>query len=222
MGLIRQITKCAIKAMLPRSAFLTRGAGSAVCLTFDDGPHPEHTPRLLDALAEYNIRGTFFIVGERAQRHPGVVRRLVAEGHEVANHTWTHSEPRHTSRRKFLEEIQRTDDLIQDFTQKHCRLTRPPKGELSLGKLAGLLSLRQTVVLWNQDSRDYRMKVDAEMHAWCESYTPRAGDIVLMHDDRPFAADAAIAFGTWTQFERSQFCTVSESLAKDKAAVITQ
>ena len=77
MGLIRQITKAAIQALLPGESFVTRGSGPGVSLTFDDGPHPEHTPRLLDALAEARIRATFFVVGERAQCHLELVRRIV-------------------------------------------------------------------------------------------------------------------------------------------------
>jgi len=194
MGLARQIAKSAIQALLPCGAFVTRGRGPGVSLTFDDGPHPEHTPRLLDALVEARIRATFFIVGERAERHPELVRRIVYEGHKLGNHTWSHSEPQQTSRRQFLEEITRTDDLLQEVSHHTCSLVRPPKGELSFGKLCGLLSMQKTVVLWNCDTKDYTMTSAADMHAWCQSYVPKDGDIVLLHDDRPFAVTAVEAF----------------------------
>lgn len=212
MGVIRHISKRLIEGVLPRDVILSSGKGRGISLTFDDGPHPTHTPALLDNLASAEIRGTFFIVGERAEQHRAIVRRIADEGHELANHTWTHSEPSETSRHKFLDEVRRTQGLIEDTTGEACRLVRPPKGELSLGKLAGLMSTRQTVVLWNQDTRDYRMQSSAEMRDWCESYMAHGGDIVLMHDNHPHAVTAAALFGTLPQFSGLEFRTVSEWL----------
>jgi len=192
-----------------------------VSLTFDDGPHPEHTPRLLNTLAEARIRATFFIVGERAERHPQLVRRIVDEGHELGNHTWSHSEPRQTSRRQFLEEITRTDDLIQELSHQTCSLVRPPKGELSIGKLSGLLLMQKTVVLWNRDTKDYRMNSPADMHAWCASYTPSVGDIVLLHDDRPFAVTAVDVIRMTSELLHAPFITVSQMMSRHTPTAMT-
>src|SRR5437867_2629105 len=99
MGYIRQMGKAVLAACLPPSRFLVRGARAvngtrpALSLTFDDGPHPVHTPRLLDRLAEYGIRGTFFVIGERVAAQPAIARRIVEEGHDIGNHTWSHGEP---------------------------------------------------------------------------------------------------------------------------------
>jgi peptidoglycan/xylan/chitin deacetylase (PgdA/CDA1 family) len=121
MGQFRRLIKQSLEAALPEQALLSRGrrlrsndgadrpATCAISLTFDDGPHPEFTPQLLDNLASSDIRGTFFIVGEKAQQHPEIVRRIAAEGHEIGNHTWRHSEPRETSTRAFHEEVARTN-----------------------------------------------------------------------------------------------------------------
>lgn len=184
----------------------------AISLTFDDGPHPEFTPQLLDNLASSDIRGTFFIVGEKAQQHPDIVKRIAAEGHEIGNHTWTHSEPRETSTGTFHEEVARTNELIFDLTGQACRLTRPPKGELSPGKILSLLQLRQTIVLWNCDTKDYRMETWADMEAWCQTFVPAHGDIVLMHDNHSFAATAAALAGSLSQLSGVKFCRVSEWL----------
>ena len=212
MGMLRQLTKSAIEAVLPQSAFLTRGNAAGLCLTFDDGPHPEFTPRVLDNLATSGIRGTFFIVGERAQQHPQLVQRIVDEGHELGNHTWTHSEPSETTTATFIEEVSRTRSLIQDVTGKDCQIVRPPKGVLSIGKLWALLKSRQTAVLWNVDTKDYRMESWSEMEEWCRSYKPERGDIVLMHDNKPHAATAAALIGTLSQFSSLKCRTVSEWL----------
>lgn len=197
MSQLRQILRSVFTAVLPKSKLMTRGprripVGQAIeiALTFDDGPHPEHTPRLLDLLADADARGTFFVVGERAERHPELIRRIADEGHELGNHTWSHGEPSQTSTEKFLDEVSRTRRLIQDLTGRDCRLTRPPKGSLTIGKALGLWKLRQQVALWNVDPKDFAMPDDAAMRAWLSDYRPQSGDILLLHDNHSRAAVA--------------------------------
>lgn len=208
--------------MLSRGRRLRDSDGSArpsrcaISLTFDDGPHPDFTPQLLDNLASADIRGTFFIVGEKASRHPEIVKRIVEEGHEIGNHTWTHSEPRETSTATFRDEIRKTNELIHDLTGTVCRLTRPPKGELSPGKILTLLQLRQTIVLWNRDTKDYQMKSWSDMEVWCRDFHPAYGDIVLMHDNHSFAVTAAALAGTLPNLSGVQFCHVSQWLRNSK------
>jgi peptidoglycan/xylan/chitin deacetylase (PgdA/CDA1 family) len=191
MSHLRQIAKHTLTAMLPRDVIVSRGVGEGIALTFDDGPHPDFTPRLLDALYDAGITATFFVVGERAARHRDILQRIAADGHEIGNHTWSHSEPRETSARKLIDEVRRTRDLIEDATSRECQLFRPPKGELTLRKLLALRRERQTIVLWNQDAKDYRMpEASDEIVDWCRSYQPASGDIVLMHDNHPHAITA--------------------------------
>ena len=197
-----------MKATLPRSLLLVNGpvgpslrgiaarpvgggtnGNCEVALTFDDGPHPEQTPRLLDLLAEYKMTATFFLIGRKAAQYPGLVRRIVEEGHELGNHTYTHSEPNETSADQFRAEINSTRAMLEDISGERCCLVRPPKGKLTLRKAVAVWKQRQTIVLWNVDPRDYRMQSDDEMQAWCRDYHPCAGDIVLMHDTYPFAAN---------------------------------
>lgn len=224
MGQLRQIVKSTLNGLLPRSLFLNQGQqlragsalgnaqGPAVSLTFDDGPHPKHTPALLDELEAAGIEATFFIVGEKAERHSDIVRRIAAAGHEVGNHTWSHSEPRQTSTSKFLGELKRTRSLLQDLTGQSCQLVRPPKGELSPGKLFGLLTSRQPIVLWNEDSKDYAMSDPAGIGRWVSDYSPRHGDIVLMHDVHPHAASAVSLIRKLDAFRSVRFRRVSDWL----------
>ena len=131
MSTSRQLLKSAFELVLPKSWLLVRGPTIAsnsgppeIALTFDDGPHPEHTPRLLDRLAAARARGTFFVIGEKAQQHPDLIRRIVAAGHELGNHTLTHGEPSQTSAAQFLDETSQTRRLLQDLTGRDCRLMR--------------------------------------------------------------------------------------------------
>ncbi|MDB5338179.1 MAG: polysaccharide deacetylase [Planctomycetaceae bacterium] len=181
-----------MSAVLPRERWLTRGPDTAagIALTFDDGPHPEYTPRLLDELQKFQIRATFFVVGEAVERFPRLAKRIVAEGHTLGGHTYTHSEPAETSARTLMEEVRRSLNLIEDLTQQRVSLFRPPKGKLSLAKTIGLWKLQQTIVLWNCDPRDYRADPVQGILSWVHQYQPERGDIVLMHDTHPHCIGA--------------------------------
>lgn len=176
-----------LTAFLPRNRILDRGPDTAtgIALTFDDGPHPDYTPVLLDELQRFRIHATFFVVGKSAQRHPELIRRMVEEGHTIGCHTYTHSEPKETSSSQLLEEVCRSLALLEDLTTQRPTLFRPPKGQLTLAKTLGLWKLQQTIVLWNQDPRDYQAESAADMLKWIDAYHPTRGDIVLMHDIHP-------------------------------------
>jgi peptidoglycan/xylan/chitin deacetylase (PgdA/CDA1 family) len=160
----------------------------SIYLTFDDGPHPEHTPRLLDALAEHGIRATFFVIGREAERHPAIVRRIVAEGHEIGNHTWSHAPPGSQSIAALVEEVRKTRSLLEQLTGRPITLYRPPHGKLSAAALISLWQLRQRVVLWTVDWKDYDFTCSTDLDGRVETWTPASGQIVLLHDNRPWAA----------------------------------
>ncbi|MBI5761252.1 MAG: polysaccharide deacetylase family protein [Planctomycetales bacterium] len=192
MSLIHQTLKTILATVLPSRRFVVRGKSSrpVIHLTFDDGPHPEHTPRLLDALQEHNVRATFFVVGIHAASHPDLVRRIVAEGHAIGNHSYFHREPSQTSADSLLVEVRECRSLLYKLTGRDVNLFRPPKGSLSVSKLRGLWNANQTVVLWNTDPRDFAMTDSNQLVRWAETYRPNAGDILLMHDNHPHAAEA--------------------------------
>ncbi|MDB5385250.1 MAG: polysaccharide deacetylase [Planctomycetaceae bacterium] len=192
MNPLRQAIKFTMTGLLPRQKWLVNGPRSAngIALTFDDGPHPEFTPRLLDELQRQGVAATFFVVGDAAARYPELVRRMAVEGHAVGTHSYTHSEPRQTCAKQLLNEVRRSLDLCGNLIGYEPTLFRPPKGQLTLAKTLGLWKLKQTVVLWNQDPRDYQGL--SGIQSWLNQYQPRGGDIVLMHDIHPHCI-AAIA-----------------------------
>lgn len=210
---IRQAAKSVLSWIVPPRWLLTGGPSGiapSVALTFDDGPHPVHTPRLLDVLQRAGLRATFFVIGELASRHPDLVRRIVDEGHELGNHTWSHSEPRSTTTRQFLTEIQQTDGYLAGLTGTIPRTVRPPKGELNWSKLSGLWARGKTVALWNVDPRDYKVTSADEIVAWASQYRPAAGDIVLFHDNHPWAAIALEVLVARCAFASLASVTLSE------------
>jgi peptidoglycan/xylan/chitin deacetylase (PgdA/CDA1 family) len=188
---VRQAVKRALDGALPRSAFLARGPrhDGAVALTFDDGPDPERTPRLLDRLRELDVRATFFVIGAHAEDHPDLLRRMRDEGHAIGHHSWFHGEPAQTSAATLLRETRRLDRLLSVAVGARSRLVRPPKGHLSPAKLAGLWAAGKAVVLWNVDPADYACAGPSEVRRRFTSRPVRAGDVVLLHDTHPHAHD---------------------------------
>lgn len=222
MNPFRQGVKTIMNAVLPRDRWMVRGPDSAtgIALTFDDGPHPEYTPHLLDELLKFEIRATFFVVGQAVARFPELAKRIIAEGHSLGCHTYTHSEPSETKSAQLLEEVRRSLALIEDLTGERPALFRPPKGKLSLLKTLGLWKLQQTIVLWNQDPRDYRADAINGIQPWVKHYQPQPGDILLLHDTHPHCI-AAIEPLVQRVIERGlgDFELVDEWLSGKKRAV---
>lgn len=199
MGAARQLARRALGAVLPRERFLLIGPGHArqVALTFDDGPHPELTPRLLDRLGAAGAAATFFVTGDAAARHPRLIERMHREGHLVGHHSWTHSEPAATPTATLAAEVDRCRALLHDLLGVWCDWFRPPKGHLSVAKLLMLLQRRQRIALWSADPRDYALPDAATLTAWAAAHAPVGGEVVLLHDIHPHAAEALPAFLAW-------------------------
>ena len=137
---------------------ITRGPTQKplIALTFDDGPHPTLTPRLLDILDDKNVRATFYLLGSRVARHPELAKRIRRDGHEIGNHTWSHPNLANRSDTTLLSELERTTEVIQKATGKRPRTMRPPYGSLTMRQRRLVNSkLRMPTVMWSIDSLDY-------------------------------------------------------------------
>ncbi|MGA8086957.1 MAG: polysaccharide deacetylase family protein [Terracidiphilus sp.] len=127
-----------------------------LALTFDDGPNPAWTPRLLDILAGHNVRATFFMVGKFAKAEPELARRVAEAGHLIGNHTWSHPDLSRARSANVLDELTRTNDLLAQITGKPARYFRPPFGArrpyvLKLARQLGLIP-----VTWNAMTNDWK------------------------------------------------------------------
>lgn len=178
--------------LLPNRLVLTHGPrrDGIRYLSFDDGPHPEHTPRLLDLLAAHGAHASFFVVGREVERYPAVVERIVAEGHLLGNHSYNHTRFGKMSLREQVAEINRTDELLSAFDHRPLHRMRPPQGDLPLSLLLHFARLRRSIAYWSYDSLDYQHQANEEVVARLRSRPPCAGDIVLMHDDNACASAA--------------------------------
>ena len=173
------LRSAALRVANPRRAL--RREGAAVALTFDDGPDPEFTPQVLDVLAERGVRATFFLVGRRARTHPDLVRRMVAEGHAVGSHTWSHPRPWTIGGLETLREYRAGRRAVEDVAGRSVRLFRPPNGYLT-GRIAlAAAAARLDVWLWTLDPEDWRPGVTPDQ--LLERLTAvRPGEIVVLHD----------------------------------------
>jgi len=175
------------------------GANSSVYLTFDDGPHPEHTDILLDLLARHGAKGTFFLVGSAADRFPELVGRMLAEGHSIGSHSMTHPKMRTLGARAQWSEIDLADAVLQRLDGKERHMFRPPNGRVTLAALAACVWRRQPLMLWSIDSHDYKL-APSDVIQRLQNLAPTDGDVILFHDDGACAAHVLGALLTeWKQ-----------------------
>lgn len=132
-----------------RTVWSTTPAGPWAAITFDDGPTPAYTPRVLDALATAGVHATFFLMGHNAQAHPSLVGDIVAAGHEVGNHTWSHLDQSTLNPAQIREEIVRGRDAVEQVAQQRVVGFRPPRGELAGYALMVCAELGHDVFLWS-------------------------------------------------------------------------
>lgn len=152
-----------------------------IALTFDDGPHPQYTPQLLALLKKYNVRATFFLVGEKAEATPDLVKAELAAGHAVGNHTYHHVNLTKIPPRMVAAEIKACGDVLEHITGQTPHLFRPPGGDYNLAVAETATSLGYTLCLWTDDPGDY---ASPGAHTIESRLLKKVGNggIVLIHD----------------------------------------
>jgi peptidoglycan/xylan/chitin deacetylase (PgdA/CDA1 family) len=168
-----------------RKKFLAKIRKSGyVCLTFDDGPCPKTTPPILALLKQYGIHATFFLIGEKAAKYPDLVNKIIADGHEVGEHSYSHSHPWKCSpARAAIDLIKGGQALKHVQTPRRSICFRPPYGKFNLFTLIYVRTTRKRVAFWDIDPKDYRaysghtvaQKVIDQFHP---------GAVILLHDGR--------------------------------------
>lgn len=166
---------------LPRTLASAREAG-AVALTFDDGPHPEGTPRVLEILASHGARATFFVVGEQVVQRPELVRRILDQGHGVQLHGYRHRLQLRLTARALRDDIERGTVAIEDALGSSPSLHRPPYGIYSSVGLEIVRARGLRPLLWARWGRDWRKFTTPGRIARRVLSELRAGDVILLHD----------------------------------------
>jgi peptidoglycan/xylan/chitin deacetylase (PgdA/CDA1 family) len=160
-----------------------RQSGSGITITFDDGPNPEVTPLILDILARHQIPATFFVLGEKAARHPELIKLILSKGHQIGLHSQHHRYAWFMSPLDTWKEWEEGLNTLERISQQNIQWVRPPWGTFNLVTWAWIKIHKKQAILWN-----------AEGHDWQASRTPdqiigrilnkvNEGSIILLHDD---------------------------------------
>jgi peptidoglycan/xylan/chitin deacetylase (PgdA/CDA1 family) len=157
-----------------------------ILLTFDDGPHPQYTPQLLDALQRHGVKAVFFLIGNHAKSHPQLVKRMVDEGHLLGNHTMTHPVASFwiAGPQRIFSEIQECEKILTSITDQPSQLFRPPVGHFAFFLSPLLRSFGMVCCLWKRRAFD---GVDCHVARNCARLMNhvKAGDILVMHESNP-------------------------------------
>ncbi len=155
---------------------------AAVALTFDDGPHPQGTPRVLELLATARAPATFFLVGEQVERFPELASAILAGGHEVALHCYRHVSLLRRSPAATRDDLERARRAIAEATGVEPRRYRPPYGILTVPALRHARRRGWETVLWRRDGRDWRAEATPESIATRLLAGVHGGEVLLLHD----------------------------------------
>ena len=206
MSLPRCVTLAALTAAywVPSAPVLLPVAGPAfgirtrlqdsdgVLLTFDDGPHPQGTPAVLDTLDKAGAKAVFFLVGEQVRRWPSLAADITAAGHAIGLHGFRHQSRRQWTARLLREDLTRARSAINDATGTSPHLYRPPHGLLTLAGLQEIRAQGLDTLLWSRWARDWEHRATIESITRNLTRRTRAGDILLLHD-----ADHYATLGSW-------------------------
>ena len=150
---------------------------NSIYLTFDDGPHPDITPFVLDQLKNYNIKATFFCVADNVIKYPVIYQRIIEEGHQIGNHTFRHE---NASKGRYLSSVQNASVYIRS------NLFRPPYGRLSL-PLSWNLTKKYKIIMWTWLSNDFNSQISVSQILENAEKQIKAGDILVLHDNPKIA-----------------------------------
>lgn len=182
------------------------GACRQVALTFDDGPHPVYTAKLLDGLSERGICATFFVVGKNIPGNEEVIARMAAEGHLIGNHTYDHVKIAGMDNDDACAQVEKTSALVREITGKDTEFVRPPFG--SWDKTLEC-PFQMIPVLWDVDPLDWTTK-NTELVVQRVLDDVEAGDIILLHDFYESSVDAALEIADQLMTQGYEFVTVDE------------
>jgi peptidoglycan-N-acetylglucosamine deacetylase len=189
--------------------------GPYVAMTFDDGPSAKLTPKLLDLLAARHIKATFFLIGQNAAENPEIVARAAREGHEIANHSWSHPNLAKMSDDGVRGQLRKTDDAIRSAIGNGATLLRPPYGSISARQKKWInQEFGYKIVLWDVDPLDWRRPGSSVVCNRIAKMT-RAGSIILAHDIHPGTIDAMPCVLDQLQAKGFKFVTVSELIGME-------
>lgn len=179
-----------------------------VALTYDDGPHAQYTPELLDVLKKYDVKATFFIIGQntRTEAAKAALKRAASEGHEIANHSYTHPSVLKLSIDEVRAEFEKTNDAIYEICGIRPTLIRTPGGSYNKELLAGI---DYPIIRWTVDTLDWKYNDPEQSLSYLKEQVYDGG-IILMHDRKSNVAVTTELMINWLHENDYEIVTVSE------------
>jgi len=188
-----------------------------LALTFDDGPHGSLTPRLLDALGKRKVKATFYVIGRNVEMHPEIARRIVAEGHEIANHTWSHPSLSGLSAGRVADELRRTHEIVLEVTGVRMTNLRPPYGAFNdRVRQVAFDGHGYDTIMWSVDPQDWKYRNSARVTRELVSGAA-PGAVLLCHDIHKTTITAIPLVLDQLLARDFQFVTVAQLMAMDKS-----
>lgn len=180
-----RIVKHGLAAVFPGLVLIRQGrAKRRIAITFDDGPDPRHTPRILDILDSAGAGATFFVQGKTAEEHPALVREIAARGHQIGNHGYSHLDARRSSLRAYVEDTKHAQNVLENILGRRIeKIFRPPYGNITGPSFLALTWQGFRFVFWSVDSRDSFIRDAPALTAYIDSLPIAGGDILLLHED---------------------------------------
>ncbi len=185
-----------------------------IALTFDDGPHPENTEKILTILKREGIRATFFLSGESVVKYSRLAKRIADEGHQIGNHSFYHKRVKELGYRQYIEGVEKTEELLcnsNTFTINR-KFFRPPYGELNPRFILYALMNKMKIVNWTFDSGDSHRRSSTELREYLKSALIRDGEILLFHEDYEHTPELLPDFISDLKARGFTFSTVEEFL----------
>jgi peptidoglycan-N-acetylglucosamine deacetylase len=190
--------------------------GPYIALTFDDGPSAKTTPQLLDLLEKRGIKVTFFVQGMNAKDNPEIIKREIADGHEVGDHSWDHPDLAKKPDDVVRSQIQRTQDIVFQITGQKPKVLRPPYGAMTDHQKKWIHDeFGVNIIIWAVDPNDWKKPGSAVVAQRVVSET-KPGDIILTHDIHQGTIDAVPAILDGLQAKGYKFVTVGQLIAMEK------
>lgn len=163
--------------MLPDVKFTMPPQGKKIYLTFDDGPHPETTPQVLEMLTRYNAKATFFCIGKQAEKYPRLLDEIADEGHAIGNHSYSHPNGWLTRTDKYIDDVEKAGSIIPSG------IFRPPYGKLTPAQFSELRK-KYSIIIWSRQFTDYKKGFNPSKAAG-KNIAP--GEVLVLHDSEKTA-----------------------------------
>lgn len=183
-----------------------------IALTFDDGPHPETTQKILDILNQHQVPATFFVLGKQAARYPDILTQLVKQGHEIGNHSFSHPNLETLTPKEVKTEILKTQQIVYQITGTIPQYVRPPYGNISYNTAQNIAT---PIVNWDVDSLDWKTKNPEQIMIDIKKQLSQS-NIILLHDIHQTTAETLDNLLVYLKQENYQLVTISELLNREE------